>query len=183
MKKQLTAQEIEILVLLLKGKYTINVMYLGFDHKKEMDSWLIEFGNKNWNKSRNIKLEYYTGVGHRFIKTLNYKYPKPCYRVSNNHLTNNDNRLINNYRKNHNSISTPVIYVMQPEIAGVLHCYISDSEAMHESFNDWCSNFGYDNDSINAFNIYQDCCKNGKEFYSFFPRETIEKFKTILEGY
>lgn len=51
------------------------------------------------------------------------------------------------------------------------------------SFNDCCGNFGYDNDSINAFNIYQECCKNGKEFYSFFTKETIEQFKAILEDY
>lgn len=51
------------------------------------------------------------------------------------------------------------------------------------SFNDCCGNFGYDNDSINAFNIYRECCKNGREFYSFFTKETIEQFKAILEDY
>lgn len=183
MKKQLSNEEIEILDLLSKGKYTYNVMYIGFDHKEERDLWIIEFGNENWNKTRNIRLEYFTGVGHRFIKTSNYKYPKPCYQVSTAHFTKSDNQLINSYFKKNNTIRKPDIYVMQPEIAGVLYCYISDSEAMHESFNDWCDNFGYDKDSISAFNIYQDCCKHGKELYSFFPKETIEKLKAILEDY
>lgn len=180
--KKLSNQEIEINTLLIQKRYKVNVTYLGFDHKKDMDSWMFEFSNENWPKSKTVRFFYYSGIGHRFIKQSNFKYPKLCYSVT--HVTKHDLKLIQDHCKKYNRLNTSInTSVMKPEIAGLLYSLILDSEAMHESFINWCANFGYDNDSISNLNLYQECCKVGKEFYSFFPKDTIEEFKKILEDY
>ncbi len=49
----------------------------------------------------------------------------------------------------------------KPEIKDVLYSLWSDSQACNQSFDDWCSDYGYSNNSISAFNTYQECCKSG----------------------
>lgn len=176
--KQLSTQEVQILALLLQKKYKINIQYLGFDFKKDMDSWLIEFSNENHNKRE--RFFYYTGIGHRIIKTLN-KYPKPLHICK--HQTSHCKKRLSDFSKKSNNRFVSDIYAIDPEIAGILKSLILDSEARNESFNEWCANFGYNNDSISHFNIYQECCKIAEQFYSFFPKDTINEFKVILEDY
>lgn len=44
-----------------------------------------------------------------------------------------------------------------PEIKDVLYSLYLDSMAQNENFNDWCSNYGYSDDSISALNTYKTC--------------------------
>ena len=44
-----------------------------------------------------------------------------------------------------------------PKIKDVIHSLYMDSMAADENFHDWCSNFGYDDDSIKALNTYKEC--------------------------
>jgi hypothetical protein len=48
-----------------------------------------------------------------------------------------------------------------PRLDDVLHSLVSDYEAMEMSFYEWCSNFGYDTDSMKAQQIYMACQSNG----------------------
>lgn len=70
-----------------------------------------------------------------------------------------------------------------PKIEDILHSLIFDQEAMHMSFNDWCDTFGYDQDSIKAFRIYQDCCESGKKLDILYTREQIRDIKEALQDY
>ena len=36
------------------------------------------------------------------------------------------------------------------------------------SFGDWCTDYGYSDDSINAFRIYRECCKNAERLAKVF---------------
>lgn len=47
----------------------------------------------------------------------------------------------------------------KPTLETVLHSLVLDAEAHDMSFNAWCDNFGYDQDSMKAFALYQTCCK------------------------
>lgn len=51
----------------------------------------------------------------------------------------------------------------QPTAYDLLYCLQLDSRAIDTSFEYWCSDFGYDNDSIKALNTYQTCCENAKK--------------------
>lgn len=51
--------------------------------------------------------------------------------------------------------------VIGPSVADVLSCLLSDSDACETTFDDWCSNFGSNNDSLAALNTYLACQRNG----------------------
>lgn len=48
-------------------------------------------------------------------------------------------------------------------------------------FENFCMDFGYDTDSIKAFNIYTNCKKQQKELFALIPENDIkEKIKEII---
>jgi len=49
----------------------------------------------------------------------------------------------------------------EPSIADVLYCVLMDSGSVENarSFEEWCSEFGYDTDSRKAERIYNGCCR------------------------
>lgn len=51
----------------------------------------------------------------------------------------------------------------KPELEDILHSMAMDGTAADESFQDWCDNFGYDTDSLKAFNTYQACMASAKD--------------------
>lgn len=70
-----------------------------------------------------------------------------------------------------------------PCAADVLYNLILDSSALDTSFDYWCSDYGYDTDSISAFNTYQACCKIAKDLHRVFTRAQIETLRGLLEDY
>lgn len=70
-----------------------------------------------------------------------------------------------------------------PKPDGVLYALMSDSEALNTSFHFWCSDFGYDNDSIKHFNIYQDCCNNALKFRGIFSQQQLDTIRILSEDY
>lgn len=72
---------------------------------------------------------------------------------------------------------------VKPRAASVLHCLILDASALQENFGDWCSNYGYSEDSMKAMAIYQECCKHGRELRAVLDRELYDEISTLLEDY
>lgn len=70
-----------------------------------------------------------------------------------------------------------------PTLNDVLHSLINDADARSMSFNDWCSEFGYDSDSMKAFNIYQACCESAKKLDILYTRADIEEIREALRDY
>lgn len=54
-------------------------------------------------------------------------------------------------------------WVHVPKIEDVLDCLFMDADMGAKSFDDFCFEFGYSNDSIKAFDTYRTCMKNGKK--------------------
>lgn len=52
------------------------------------------------------------------------------------------------------------IYVTVPNVDDVLNCLFMDSQAGTETFEDFCLNFGYSDDSISALETYKACQEN-----------------------
>ena len=183
-KSKLSSQEIEVTALLLRGRFKVECQYLGFNHSRNSDEWLYTISNEN--HSRVERFNYFTGIGHRFIKASSVKYPYPCYSVK--HLTNDCKRSLQNYQrsyelKNKSRLYNTQLTVMQPEIAGLLYSLLLDIEADNMSFSNWCNELGYNDDSIKHFNIYQDCCKESKQWKNIFNSVITAEFKKILEDY
>lgn len=72
---------------------------------------------------------------------------------------------------------------VSPCAANVLYSLIQDSSAIDTSFEYWCADYGYDSDSISAFNTYQACCKIAKELRQVFNHVQIETLRSLLEDY
>lgn len=51
--------------------------------------------------------------------------------------------------------------IVGPDVADVLSSVLSDAEACETTFDDWCSTFGSNNDSLGALNTYLACQRNG----------------------
>ena len=50
-------------------------------------------------------------------------------------------------------------------------------------FNDFCSEFGYNNDSIKALKVYEACKRETKAYYNMFDSEEREVLRELLEDY
>ena len=75
------------------------------------------------------------------------------------------------------------IYDLQ-ELAFCLYCFLSDSLAGQESFESFCSEFGYDNDSIKALKIHKACMRSTVKAEKLFNASDIcEVLNHIQENY
>ena len=70
-----------------------------------------------------------------------------------------------------------------PSNADILHCVIQDAEAAHQSFDDWCSDLGANNDSIKDFRIYRECCESAVHLRKTFTREQLDAMRAALQDY
>jgi len=72
-----------------------------------------------------------------------------------------------------------------PDVKGVLWSLLMDSnDHIHGiSFEDWCDSLGYDNDSIKALKIYEECQKASRDLFAMFGAAGIEELNTLLEDY
>ena len=61
---------------------------------------------------------------------------------------------------------------VDPEASSILGCYASDIRCP-DTFEDFCGEFGYDEDSRKAFTTWQNCSKFSKELNRFFDNEEM----------
>lgn len=119
------------------------------------------------------EFEYSCGIGHR-VPVIDAQIVKQEFkRVFNRNPQKTRSNLLS-YVDNLKRVSKP-----KPlNIDDVLYSLIMDSQAGSESFDDFCDNYGYDNDSINANDIYRACQKNGKKVRTFIKdiNQAIELF-------
>lgn len=69
-----------------------------------------------------------------------------------------------------------------PSKKDVLYSMIID-DVSYMDFNDFCTNFGYDNDSIRALNTFKACQTQTDNFYRLFNEEEREILRELLEDY
>ncbi len=61
-----------------------------------------------------------------------------------------------------------------PKLADVLACLLSDASSGAESFEDFCSNLGYDSDSRKALATWRSCRRTAAAFDRLLGAETLE---------
>ena len=66
-----------------------------------------------------------------------------------------------------------------PKIDEVMYCLVNDIEFGAMSFDDFCDNCGYSNDSLNALNIYRECSENEKKLRKALGKEYNEEVNRI----
>lgn len=127
----------------------------------ECDQWSIKFALGNTAES----FDYFTGTGHR-KPTL--PMPTPPYRKG---------------TIAYEGWARLSLRPVAPSAASVLHSILLDSEAAKVSFNEWCSEYGYNNDSIKAEQTYRACQENADRLVRIMPRDVRAEMAKLLEDY
>jgi len=71
-----------------------------------------------------------------------------------------------------------------PTLEDILYSLIIDSRVAELSFNDWCDEHGYEEDSMSAFNIYiENAAKLKKKLNIIYSRDEIKEIKEFLKDY
>jgi hypothetical protein len=71
----------------------------------------------------------------------------------------------------------------QPTAADVIYCLLLDYDSGVMSFDEFCNEFGYDNDSMTNFKVYRTCTESAKKLSLIFSASDIESLCVILEGF
>jgi hypothetical protein len=138
---------------------TTNIQFQGKIESKEWPcyQWLVTING--------INFEYRTGLGHsspkfkgEYNRTSNRKPNRPC-------------------------ITLDAVWVHIPEIDEILHCLFSDAQYGSESFDDFCDNLGYSNDSLKALDSYRACMECSKKLRQALTHEysSVQKRIEALE--
>lgn len=67
-----------------------------------------------------------------------------------------------------------------PTASDLVWAVAIDSEAVDESFSNWCDNFGYSTDSIKARSTYKACQRNGERLIKLIGNKEI--FSQLVES-
>ena len=71
-----------------------------------------------------------------------------------------------------------------PDVLDVLYCVISDADVLnHNSYEQWASDLGYDEDSRKGEAIYQACIKQSLSLKNLIGYQAIEKLKELFQDY
>lgn len=167
-------QDIEVKKYLEELDINYNVIYKGGTTRNgwECDSWEVEF-----KKGKNVFTEkYFTGLGLRL--------KKPAFRALNKKAQEFYGKrsfvvVSEDFLKGRRYS----VHVVPPTAAGVLYSLLLDASANDYSFNDWCDCFGYNNDSMADFKLYQKCCNIARELRGIFCYNELKKLGEILEDY
>ena len=70
-----------------------------------------------------------------------------------------------------------------PAAADLLYSLQIDAETCEQSFDSWCSEYGYDTDSRKALETYLLCQQNGMKYNQLFSRQQREAIAEMLQDY
>lgn len=120
--------------------------------------------------------EYSTGIGHRIAKTESRLCKDEFKKVMNKNPQKTKSNLLL-YIDELKAVSKP-----KPlNIDDVLYSLILDAQSGAESFEDFCDNFGYNEDSIKHNEIYKACQKNAKKVKTFI--KDLETASELFQDY
>ena len=71
--------------------------------------------------------------------------------------------------------------VKSPRIGEVLHCLFFDARCADTSFENFCSDLGYNNDSIKALKTYLACQESGKKLRKALKERYVDIEKQVQQ--
>ena len=119
-----------------------------------------------------VCVQYSEGIGHFLASSFNRRYTDEFTQDIHRALTLGVGAMTNRNRlecadftkrvKVHNSNGYHKIpkTVTPPDIKDVLYSLTMDADAVNHGFQDWCCNYGLDDDSIKAQKMYEACRDN-----------------------
>lgn len=117
---------------------------------------------------RSETFDYGSGIGHRklalgVVREGLTKY----YKKSTGDVIHSDKE----------AIKQRWLLLVSPSVADVLSGLLMETDSCYTTFDDWCSDFGYSNDSISAQQTYFDCQRNGQKLINLLGKELVDELK------
>lgn len=122
-----------------------------------------------------------------FSVSANYTGSKPAGFNSNNWnhhnitVTNTENGLRTRFDF-WASIINPELET-EYDVLNAFYCFVSDAISGNKSFWDFCSDFGYDADSMTAWKIWNSCKRSTKKLTRIFPGDIYDLANELVENY
>ena len=167
-------QEKAVNKLLTENNITFEVFIVGeLVQGTDNGSWLHDAYKVVFTKAnKSHSFDYKQGIGHRVnkmpMKSENNKPLKQAQKLCNDKILFNKNQPAWNQKQ----------WLVLPTAASVLYSLLLDSSACNEGFADWCSTYGYDEDSRKAYKTYLAVKKEYKAVYTLF-NDCMEELQEI----
>jgi hypothetical protein len=134
------------------------IQYTGFRDDKEWPcfAWRVTIGAESF--------EYRTGIGHATPYAKGARIESLILDARNG-VQSSRYGFSRNPKPDRETLpeSSLQVWLHVPPMDEVLDCLFSDAEAGAESFDDFCSNFGYSSDSLKALDMYRACMETAKQ--------------------
>ena len=119
-----------------------------------------------------VAFPYFTGLGHRKPRALGREDRRECEALLRS--AKPDPKDIRVYTKE-----------VTPKLDDILYCLVADASAVRMTFADWCSDFGYSDDSIKALETYNASVSNGRRVEKILLAKgvTLEKAQEAFQDY
>ena len=72
---------------------------------------------------------------------------------------------------------------VSPTVADVVYSLMMDASEVDQSFKNWCSDFGYSDDSIKALNTYRQCQETRDALMVMFGSKVFEQIQEACQDY
>jgi hypothetical protein len=179
-------QDLQVAEFLKSINVNYSVKWVGIAGEKTSfsgsDQWQITF-KKAGKFSESF--DFYTGSGHRInniglsLSPANKRYIESVKAVTGLLLG------IERDSKREKLVKNVFVqsYAVTPTQASVLYCLLLDAESGSLSFDDFCSDFGYDSDSISDFKTYQACMAITKQVQKLFTSSERQQLQELLQDY
>lgn len=141
------------------------------------DKWLILFTAERGI----VTFDYMTGTGHRTAAKRMYCLLEQ-WEIDKAMQFTHGGAKPKDDPENLKRVAELIVKATRPPVLkldDILNCLVMDSQACAMSFDNWCFDFGYDNDSRRAFATYEACQKNGDKLQQLGVNiaEAQEKFQ------
>lgn len=143
------------------------------ESEKPMDHW---FCTLSMNGSH-MGVHFSTGLGLRKAESEPMEYARWMASLGLNERTSNPHQL----KARYSSYLDGRKYPVKPSLESVLDCLISDAASIVNSglkFEDWCAEYGYDEDSRKAEKTFNACKEQAQALERFIGSD--EDFTTLL---
>lgn len=131
----------------------------------ECDHWVVVFDRAGKTP---LVSTYHTGIDHRELTQMGKVELHRAGKSSQRHI---------------DSIKAKYSKPVKPEAASVLYSLLLDAQGAEQNFLDWCSEFGYDSDSMKAHGTYTACCEILQKVRTFFTDEERTVLQELLQDY
>lgn len=92
-------------------------------------------------------------------------------------LSRNGNTVSFDFYRHHSHEKQPLSTIE------LLYCVALDADAMNDTFDGWCENFGFDSDSIKALSTYNACVDSGRKLAKIFSPVELDQLRNLIQDY